>query len=119
MPEQLDTTPPPGQPRSRLTDQNASRAMWLPFAQLRMLVQVSAPVSSCWSDSPFMPEMPRWAYAVASLQPNVDFSLSRKPFAALTVLLYMFAPPPKSNGMIVNTSTFAPKAFDWSMSRLP
>src|SRR5881394_2159767 len=108
MPEQLDTTPPPGQPRSRLTDQNASRAMWLPFAQLRMLVQVSAPVSSCWSDSPFMPEMPRWPYAVAADQPNELVNTLRRPLAALTVLPYMSAPPPKSNGMIVNTSMLAP-----------
>ena len=50
---------------------------------------------------PFMPEMPMWAYAVASSQPRADFSAFFRPSAALTVLPYMFEPPPKSNGMIV------------------
>ena len=93
-----------------MTDQNDSRAMWLLFAQLRIWVQIAGEVSSCWSESPFMPEMPRCAYAVASDQPNAVFNAFFNPFAALTVLPYMSAPPPKSNGMIVNTSMFAPNA---------
>src|SRR5262245_54623830 len=117
MPEQLETTPPPGHGRSRLTDQNANRAMWLELAQLRMSVQFCTVVVSCWSDRPFMPEMPMWAYAVASDQPKVAFSLSRRPLAALTVQEYMLPPQPKSNGMIVKTSMFAPFAAAWSISR--
>src|ERR1700710_1016451 len=110
MPEQLETTPPPAQPRSRFTDQNARRAMWLLFAQLRMLVQIAGGGFSCWSERPFMPEMPMCAYATASDQPNDVFSAFLSPFAALTVLPYMSAPPPKSNGMIVNTSILVPSA---------
>src|SRR6266540_3218491 len=94
MPEQLDTTPPPGHGRSRLTDQNASRAMWFALAQSRICVQMDGDVSSCWSDRPFIPEMPMWAYAVAS-------------------------EPPKSNGMMVNTSMLAPSAAAWLTSRVP
>src|SRR6185436_12138475 len=119
MPLQLDTTPPPGQGRSRFTDQNASRARPCDFAQSRIEVQVAGLVSSCWSDRPFMPEMPMCAYAVASDQPNADLSAFFRPSAALTVLVYMFAPPPKSNGMIVNTSMFALSAAARVMSRLP
>jgi len=58
IPLQLLTTPPPGQGRSRLTDQNASRARPRDLAQSRIWVQVATDVSSCWSDRPFMPEMP-------------------------------------------------------------
>lgn len=57
MPEQLLTTPPPGQGRSRLTDQKATRAMWWELAQSLIWVQVAGLVSSCWSLRPFMPEM--------------------------------------------------------------
>src|SRR6266508_643953 len=119
MPEQLDTTPPPGHGRSRLTDQNASRAMWFALAQSRICVQMDGDVSSCWSDRPFIPEMPMWAYAVASDQPNALLSTLRSPLAALTVLPNMSAPPPKSNGMMVNTSMFAPSAAAWLISRVP
>ncbi|HTJ36161.1 MAG TPA: hypothetical protein VL738_23345 [Dactylosporangium sp.] len=55
-----------------------------------------------------MPEMPMCRYAVASSQPNEDLSIVLRPSAALTVLWYMLAPPPKSNGMMVNTSMPAP-----------
>src|SRR5215207_806640 len=66
-----------------------------------------------------MPEMPIWAYAVASDHPNALFSEFFSPSVALTVLPYMSAPPPKSNGMIVKLSMFAPSAAAWVMSRLP
>src|SRR6266508_1122515 len=119
MPEQLDTTPPPGHGRSRLTDQNASRAMWFALAQSRICVQMDGEVSSCWSDRPFIPEMPMWAYAVASDQPNALLSTLRSPLVALTVLPNMSDPPPKSNGMMVNTSMLAPSAAAWLTSRVP
>src|SRR5699024_8835885 len=97
MPEQLATTPPPAQGRSRLTDQKVNRASPRALAQSRIWVQVAGEVSSCWSERPFMPEMPMWAYAVASDQPNAVLSAFFSPSAAFTVLWYMFAPPPKSN----------------------
>src|SRR5882757_10402340 len=93
--------------------------MWCEFDQSRIWVQIAGEVSSCWSLSPFMPEMPMCAYAVASSQPKVDFSLVFRPSVAFTVLPYMSAPPPKSNGMMVNTSMLAPSAEARSMSRLP
>src|SRR4051812_46151235 len=93
--------------------------MWLVFAQLRMFVQIAVVVVSDWSDKPFMPEMPTWAYACASDQPNAVLSAFFRPFAAFTVLANMSAPPPKSNGMIVKTSTFAPSAAAWLIRRVP
>ena len=58
MPLHADCTPPPAHPRSRFTDQNVKRARSFDCAQSRIRVQVSGVVSSCWSESPFMPEMP-------------------------------------------------------------
>ena len=58
-------------------------------------------------------------YAVSSLQPNAVFSAFFSPSAALTVFWYMFAPPPKSNGMMVKTSMLAPSAAARLMSRVP
>src|SRR3954464_15320485 len=87
IPLQLETTPPPAQPRSRFTDQNASRARPLDLAQLVMFCQVAVVVISCWSDRPFIPEMPWCAYASAVDQPKVDFSLLFRPWDAPTVSL--------------------------------
>src|SRR2546421_10122109 len=58
IPLQSETTPPPGQGRSRLTDQNASRLSPCDLAQSRIWVQVATLVCSCWSERPFMPDMP-------------------------------------------------------------
>jgi hypothetical protein len=58
-----------------------------------------------------MPEMPMCAYAWRRSSRTVDLSLFFRPFDALTVSLYMFAPPPKSNGMMVKMSMLAPSAF--------
>src|SRR3954467_2102440 len=52
MPLQSETTPPPAQPRSRLTAQNVNRARPLLLAQSRILVQVATLVVSCWSERP-------------------------------------------------------------------
>ena len=59
---------------------------------------------------PFMDEMPMCRYAVSADQPNVAISCDRSPSEALTVSANM-SEPPKSNGMIVKMSTFAPRLF--------
>src|SRR6266540_4548212 len=96
MPEQLDTTPPPGHGRSRLTDQNASRAMWFALAQSRICVQMDGDVSSCWSDRPFIPGLfcltifraPRIRSCTASFSNSSMFSMSMSmnfsPYALMT-----------------------------------
>src|SRR5512139_2728958 len=67
-----------------------------------------------------MPEMPMCAYAVASDHPNAAFSASRRPLAAPVVQETIWpAGQPKSNGMIVNTSTFVPFAAAWLIRRVP
>ena len=53
-----DSAAPPGQARSRLTDQNASRARPRASAQSRIGVHCCGVVISFWSERPFMPEMP-------------------------------------------------------------
>src|SRR3954464_6547441 len=57
-PLQLSETPPPGQGRSRLTDQNASRDRPLLLAYPTIRCQVVVDTCSCWSVTPFIPEMP-------------------------------------------------------------
>src|SRR5262245_26106791 len=104
---QLEFTAWPGQPRSRFTPQNASRARWFWAAKSRIWVHVVGEVSSDWSLRPFMPEMPLWANAVAWDQPNALRSEVFRPLVALTVALNMLFPAPKSNGMMVNMSMFA------------
>ena len=47
------------------------------------------------------------AYACASVQPKVDLSWFFSPSEAPTVLAYMSAPPPKSNGIWLKMSMFA------------
>ena len=60
-----------------------------------------------------------WRVGGASSQPNADFSAFFRPSVAFTVFWYMFAPPPKSNGMIVKMSMLAPSAWAWLISRMP
>ena len=59
------------------------------------------------------------AYACASVQPKVDLSRFFRPSVAPTVLAYMSAPPPKSNGIWVKMSMFASIALAWLISRMP
>src|SRR5918998_1449116 len=63
--------------------------------------------------------MPIRAYAWASVQPNAAFSWFFRPSVAPTVLAYMSAPPPKSNGIWLETSMFAFFAFACWISRMP
>src|SRR5437868_14732218 len=51
VPLQVSVVPPPGQGRSRFTDQNVKRTRPLALAQSRILVQVAVEVSSFWSRS--------------------------------------------------------------------
>ena len=110
-----------GSGRSRLTDQNASRARPRALAQSRICVQVAGVVSSCWSDRPFMPEMPMCG--VGRARRTSRRRVLQRVLQALgrvdRVLVNMFALPPKSNGMMVKTSMFACSAAAWLISRMP
>src|SRR6266498_1695692 len=83
-----------------------------------MLWKVDGRTVSCESVMPFIEEIPMWRYAVSADQPNVDISLF---FNASVVVWVSEAtlPLPKSNGIWVYTSMFAPRALDWSISRRP
>src|SRR5690606_38152192 len=100
IPLQLEVTPPPSQPRSRLTAQYANRVRPFSFAQSRICSHCSGVVISPTSDTPFIPEIPVWAHASASDQPCAAFSWSLRPCAALIVSATM-SDPPKSNVMTV------------------
>ena len=87
MPLQLVTTPPPGHRPVTVDRPERQPAEAVLLAQSRIGVQVAGRGHLLLVDRPFMPEMPMWAYACASVQPNADLSSFFRPSAALTVSL--------------------------------
>src|SRR2546430_1751 len=83
-----------------------------------MLWNVAGLTVSCESVMPFIDEMPMCVYATAADQPNVVISLFFKASVVFCVSAATFELP-KSNGIWVYTSMFAPSALDWSISRVP
>ena len=108
MPEQLLTTPPPGQGRSRLTDQKASRARWCDVRPVADLGPVAGVVSLLLVGQAVHAGDADVGVGRGVVPAEGGLQRGLQPLGGVDGVPYMSEPPPKSNGMMVKTSMSAP-----------